>query len=335
MLVGAGMVAGAAFTVKESGFDAFCCAVAAVTWRAAGRRWPMRDRLLALPALITGFAVPVLAALAHGAATGWAEYWYAVYGYRRSKRSALEDINWDRFWDTFAVARPALLPALAVAMVAGGVAVARGRAGAVLVCAAWLPPAAVAFLLGGQFHRHYWVVFAFPLGTLAGGAVGAVRTRTARAIGAVVLLAAPIAMAANTLTIPRHDVGRRLSNDTRLVKDEHIADWFEEHAQDGDAIYARCASAGLYGNLSIEAPFRYLWHDAVTKVPGGISAIGEMLESPDRPRFVALYQGYRECDPGRRQEKALRRYYRRVATVDRVPILERRDAPPSVLAPDR
>jgi 4-amino-4-deoxy-L-arabinose transferase-like glycosyltransferase len=335
MLVAAGSVAGAAFTVKQSGFDAFCCAVAAVAWCAASRRWRGRGRLLALPALLAGFAIPVLAALAHGAATGWTRYWYAVYGYRRSKRSALEDINWERFWDTFALARPALLPALAVAVVAGGFAVARGRAGAVLVSLCWLPPAAVAFLLGGQFHRHYWVVFAFPLGTLAGGALGAARTRSARAIGAVVLLAAPIAMAANTLTIPRHDVGRRLSNDTRLVKDEHIAAWFEEHVQEGDVIYARCASAGLYGNLRMEAPFRYLWHDAVAKVPGGISAIGEMLESADRPRFVALYQGFRECDPGRRQEKALRRYYRRVATVDRVPILERRDAPPTVFAPDR
>jgi hypothetical protein len=193
----------------------------------------------------------------------------------------------------------------------------------------------VAFLLGGQFHRHYWVVFAFPARARSPGVrSGAVRTRTARAIGSGRPPGGADRDGANTLTIPRHDVGRRLSNDTRLVKDEHIAAWFEEHAQDGDAIYARCASAGLYGNLRIEAPVPLPVARRSAKVPGGISAIGEMLESPDRPRFVALYQGVRECDPGRAGEGAAP-LLPQGRTVDRVPILERRDAPAVRAAHDR
>jgi hypothetical protein len=319
-----GLVAGTAFTVKQSGFDAFACAVAAVAWCAVRRPWTRCQRVLVLPTLVGGFSVPVLAMMVHGALTGWDRYWYAVFGYRSSRRSAMRDANWDRFWETWAFARPALLPALAVVIVACVFAVRRQRLGAVVVVLCWLPAAAWAFVLGGQFHRHYWVLLAFPIGTIAGGFVATVNARALRVVLTIAVLIAPVAMAARASTVPRDDVGRRFSSDQRLVKDEHIAAWFAAHAEPGDEIYARCASAGLYGNVSIDPPYPYLWHDAVANVPGAIAGIGALLESPDRPRFVALYQGVASCDPGKRQEKALRRHYRRVATIDGIPILERR-----------
>lgn len=130
-------------------------------------------------------------------------------------------------------------------------------------------------------------------------------------------------MTARAIAIPRADVGRVLSDDGRLSKDEHIAAWFEQRAQPGDQIYALCAGAGLYGNLSIAAPFTYLWFDNVRSVPGAEEALAEMLSSEHRPRFVAEYQSPALCDPSGRAAELLGTHYRRSTTIDGIPILER------------
>jgi hypothetical protein len=319
-----GVVAGAAFTVKQSGFDAFAVGLVAVAWGSGRRAWPGRARLRAFATLLAGFSIPVGGMLLHGAVTGWNRFWYATFEYRTSKRSALRDANWDRFWETWALARPAFIPVLIVAAFSACAAVRFRGAATLVVSLCWLPPAVAAFVLGGQFHRHYWVVLAFPFGTLAAGWLSTVTRRATRIVGMGALVLAPLLMTVQGATLGREEIGLRLNGDGRLVKDEHIAGWFDLHGLASDTIYALCASAGLYGNSTAELPFPYLWHDAVVNVPGARDALVEMLESPGRPRFVARYQKTSSCDTTDRIDRALERYYGRVASVDGITILERR-----------
>ena len=93
-------------------------------------------------------------------------------------------------------------------------------------------------------------------------------------------------------------------------------------AQPRDQVDALCAGAGLYGNLSIVAPFTYLWFDNVRSVPGAEDALAEMLSSEHRPRFVAEHQSPASCDPSGRTAELLRKHYRRSTTIDGISILE-------------
>jgi hypothetical protein len=169
------------------------------------------------------------------------------------------------------------------------------------------------------------VILAFPLGTIAAGWLSTATRREARAFGLCALVLAPVVLTLQAVAVPRAEVGPRMSGDVRLVKDERIADWFDRHARDRDTIYALCASAGLYGNTSAGLPFPYLWHDAVVNVPGARDALIAMLESDGAPRFVAKYHTSASCGAPERIDAALREHYKRVATVDGVPILERKD----------
>ena len=121
--------------------------------------------------------------------------------------------------------------------------------------------------------------------------------------------------------IPRADVGRVLSDDGRLTKDEHIARLVRATREPGDQVYALCAGAVLYGNLSIAAPFTYLWFGSVRSVHGAEDALAELLSSEHRPRFVAEYQSPALCDPSGRTAELLGQHYRRSTTIDGIPIL--------------
>ena len=136
------------------------------------------------------------------------------------------------------------------------------------------------------------------------------------------LVVSQIWVTAWAIAFPRAEVGRLISDDRRLTKDEHIAAWFEQRAQPRDQVDALCAGAGLYGNLSIVAPFTYLWFDNVRSVPGAEDALAEMLSSEHRPRFVAEHQSPASCDPSGRTAELLRKHYRRSTTIDGISILE-------------
>jgi hypothetical protein len=323
----AGMVCGVAMTVKQSGFDAFACAMFAVGWRSCGGRWPTTDRVLAVPVLAAGFFTPLAATLAHGAITGWDRFWFAVIGYRMTTRSALRDADWERFWETAAIVRPAFVPMVVVAAASAVATTRRERAPECCVLICWIAAATVAFVLGGQFHRHYWVILTFPIGTAAAGLVSIVPRRGLRRLGIALMVAAPLWMSVNAIVMPRSEIGPMLSADSRLVRDERIAAWFTRHSIDGDAIYALCASAALYGNASADPPFPYLWHDAVVRIPGANEAMVDMLRSPNRPRYVAIYQRLESCDRTGDLDATLDEFYEPAATIDGIRILEKTSDP--------
>jgi hypothetical protein len=284
--------------------------------------------MLAVPTMVLGAALPLAGAAVHGAVTGWQRWWFAVVGYRIGQRSALANADWQRFRLTGHIAAPALAPVAATIVILGLVVLVRRtphhlRQGGALVCTVWMILAGAAFASGGQFHRHYWVILAFPLGTVAGVVLATPAPRPIRVVATAALAAVPLLMTAQAIAIPRAETGAELSGDSRLVDDEAIAAWYRLHAEPGDDILALCASAGLYGNLGTDPPYPYLWHDGIRNIPAAQQALTALLTGDDRPRFVAEYQGARSCVPSGAADRALRQHYRVVVTIGGVPILER------------
>lgn len=323
-LVLAGVIGGAAVSVKQSGFDAFAAGLVAVAVICLGSRWPRRHRALAVPSFLGGLAVPLVALAVHGALTGWHRWWYAMYGYRADQRSALKNANWLRFAATRGVAWPILALALVMAAALALYALTQRRSrGAAMVFIGWFVLAVFAFLMGGQFFRHYWVILAFPIGTALGALLGTVRIEWVRAALLALAMTAPLTSWARAVSIPRQFVGMRLSDDGRLVASEHVARWFERNARTGDSIYVLCASAAVYGNLEVDPPYPYLWFALISQVPGAHHRLVGMMESEGRPTVVAVYQGPKRCDPTGRVQRVLETKYTRSAVVDGIPLYVR------------
>ena len=184
------------------------------------------------------------------------------------------------------------------------------------------------FLLGGQFHRHYWILLATPLAALA--ALGAMRIARARGFGAAVAACAVAATAPLLAAVPAivasdsATASLRTSDDRRLLADGPIGRLVRERRAPDDRVYALYASAALYVNARRPPPFPYLWFDNVEQVPGALEQLRALLAGTDAPRFVAIYQPPDQIDRSGRVAALLRERYRPLRTVEGVRVLERR-----------
>jgi 4-amino-4-deoxy-L-arabinose transferase-like glycosyltransferase len=322
-VLAAGIVGGLSFGIKQSGFDAMTIAVIATGLSALSKR--RRDLRFVPGVLIAGWLVPIAAMAIHGAATGWARWRYAIVGYRLQKHSVLAHPDWRRYHETLAIVRPILVPVL---VVSGAVVVLRlrhlPRAGAA-IAVSWLGIATFAFVLGGQFHRHYWVILMFPLGTLVGTVISTIDHAPLGSIVVVLALASPLRATYTAARLPRSSVGVRLEADGRFSKDEAFASWFRAHSRRGENIAALCAGAGLYGNVSTDPPFPYLWFAGIQEIPGAKAKLVELLESDHRPTFIAQYQSALNCDRSGRTATAIDRFYRVATWIEGQPVYVRAD----------
>lgn len=327
-LLVAGALGGAALSIKQSAFDAVTAAlVAAVLVGSSSAQWRRRKRVAAPFTFASGVAFPLAVLALHGLVTGWDRWWYAVVGYRSSQRSAVRNADWERLGRTWDIVAPIVAPAL-LGVVVAGIAVAvtvpyRQHLRAVAVIAVWWAAALAAFALGGQFHRHYWMILVFPLATTVGILIDALGPFAVRAAVAVAVVAAPIAATVRAVTIDRSEVGPALHGDGRLVHDESIAAWFSAHRRSGDSLWPMCASAGFFGNVTVDPPYPYLWFDGVLGVDGAQELLVSTLRGPSAPRFVAEYQRSAGCDLTGGVAAALRDRYRVVAVLDGVRIFGR------------
>jgi hypothetical protein len=317
----AGLLGGVALSLKQSGFDALVVIVVALIMSS---RDPvvLRTRLTRLAA---GVMVPLSLMALHGAVTGWSRWWYAVVGYRIEQRSAIANARWTRFGQSFGAVAPVIAVIVVMCIVLVALQAKHGRyRSSNVILTTWVAVSMVAFAVGGNFFRHYWIIVMFPVGTMLGVVVSRIGSRAWFSVGVVAALVMPIGLTARVLTTPRDRIGPEIHGNTRLIADEEIARWFTARARPDDEIYALCASAGLYGQIDSRPPFPYLWFDDIRQVPDAVEKLTRLLASPGAPDYVARYQAPNLCDPTGQVRSAINQNYRRVAVVSGRIIYRRR-----------
>ena len=181
-LLVSGVLAGCAMSIKQSGFDGFlavtvCLVAGGITGE---RTWRQVARDCAL--CVAGLAMVLTALLLHGLILGFHAWWYALAGYRLGGINATSRSNWHRFGLTAHIAAPTILPLAAAAIAGLAVWLLRSRrpSRSIVLVPAWLCFAALGFVTGGLFHRHYWVMLTFPLAAAAADRAGLDHSRDHR-----------------------------------------------------------------------------------------------------------------------------------------------------------
>src|SRR4051794_12405204 len=316
----AGLFAGAAFLVKQSGYDG---GLAAGLWLvlAAWRGWrPATEALRALAALALGVALIVGASALHGALTGFHDWWFAVADYRLSVESVATGSPSEKlslFADSLRTAGP-VVGALFVLALPGVWLALRRPESALLVL--WFVLSLTGFALGGLFHGHYYVGPLTPLCALAALTLAAVPPRAGLALGVATLIlpvykAWPAYTASGTA-----ERSLASTSDSRVVKDGAVGRYLHAHTARGDRVYALYADASLYLAAGRRSPYPYLWFLGIEHIPGALQRLRDTLAGPGAPRYIAVYQQPRTIDKRGEVGRILTRRYRHVITIQGVPI---------------
>ncbi|MEY4392138.1 MAG: hypothetical protein RLZZ544_847 [Actinomycetota bacterium] len=316
-----GLIAGCAVTLKQSGFDATVAACVGVIVAAVHEKWKFRDFTKAVGVIGAGVAVPVGLVLVHASLTGFHDWWYAVAGVRIEHASALASADWPKLRETGRIVAPIVAVAL-VCAVPLFVRMARTHVRAVIVLSVWSIAAIGAFLMGGLFHRHYWVILMFPFATVVGTAFSGIRTKAVVAAVAAASLVVPFVETARAVRMGDNEVAAELDDDTRIVLNEHVADWFARHDPGHGTVWAMCASSALYALIDQAPPFRYSWFAYFAATPEALPMLYDWLGSDARPEYVVQVQSARRCDPSGQLGSLIGAKYSVVDTVMGHPILK-------------
>ncbi|HEY4331494.1 MAG TPA: hypothetical protein VGM78_02945, partial [Ilumatobacteraceae bacterium] len=187
----------------------------------------------------------------------------------------------------------------------------------------WTAMATVAFLTGGQFHRHYWVTLCPCISGLAAVLVTRwLRPRYAVALAVLALLPS-IDSSIRILTLSNERAPIIASDDGRLTVDQTVAAWFDSVRQPGDQLYVMCASAAVYADAHADPPYPYLWEDGVLTARGAQEQLRALLAKPDGPRYVALFQLPNQCDASPATQTELGLNYAPLVRIGGVQVMER------------
>jgi hypothetical protein len=320
-----GVLAGCAMSLKQSGFDGFmaiviCILAGGLTGEA---RWRQVARESAI--CIAGLA-SVLGLLAvDGAILGFRAWWYAVAGYRLNGLNA-SDADWHRFGITGRIAAPTLLPLIGAALIGVAIWLARNRriSRSTVLIPAWLCFAALAFLTGGLFHRHYWVTLTFPLAAAAGVAIAKIKPSLAMLLVCLAIIPSLIS-SASVIVLDRADVPIAADDDPRPVVDERVGKWYAENRSPDSTLYIMCASAGAYASADAIPPYPYLWLDGVQHGKNAQKMLVDMFAGAHPPTFVAVYQSTLTCNPSGQVDTLVRQRYVTITAVDGAVIMGLRD----------
>lgn len=316
-----GLIAGCAVTLKQSGFDATVAACVGVVVAAVHEKWKFRDFAKSAGVIGAGVAVPIGLVLVHASLTGFHDWWYAVAGVRIEHASALASADWPKLRETGRVVAPIVVVALvcAVPLLAR---MARTHVRAVIVLSSWSIAAIGAFLMGGLFHRHYWVILMFPFATVVGTTFSRIRTKAVIAAVVTASLVVPFVETARAVRMGDNEVAAELDDDTRIVLNEHVADWFADHDPGHGTVWAMCASSALYALIDQAPPFRYSWFAYFAATPEALPMLYDWMGSDTRPEYVVQVQSARRCDPSGRLGSLVAENYAEVGTVMGHPILK-------------
>ena len=314
-LAGAGLFAGLAVTMKQSGIDGLVvgAVVVVLARRAAG---------LLRPAAVFagGAAVPVLACVAHGIAVGWSAYWNALVGYQLAALGGAGAGAGTRATDLADhIGAVALDLALLVVVAAAGWRPldrdARWTVGA------WLTAGLVGVNLGGSYWPHYFMQPLPALVLAAAAAVLAVPSAAGRRVLGAVLLLPTLAWLVALIPMSPARRAATIPYDALAARDDRIAAVIRSSTAPSDRIYVLESEAYLYFAAGREAAYPYLWGKPIDKIPNALPLLRQTLASPRRPTLVVLDTPPDAVDPSGGVAADLARYYRPDTQVDGVPIL--------------
>ena len=332
---GAGVLAGAALSLKQSGFDGLLALLMSLALTVV---FAPRLRAMALragAAVIGGLATVIGLLMVHGALTGWSRWWAAVAGYRLRTQSAFASADWLNLASTVPYAIVVLgtsagLAVLGVEAAAHGL---RARlretmAPGAIILLFWFVAAAAGFLIGGGFWRHYWLLLAAPLSALAG--VGLAQLPKLRTVALLAALTPCLVITVWVYSGDASHLSVRAAGDHHAAVDEQVARWFVRHRHAGQNLYVLCASAGAYADAHQDPGYPYLWFVEVRHAPNAQRRLVAYLSDQQRgPEFVAEYERVSSCDPSGGVDRVLRASFTRVASVGPVTMLERTPPPPN------
>lgn len=324
-LAGAGLLAGLALTMKQSGIDGVL--VGAVIVVLAVRRAPGSGAPAGRPGLLVaagvfggGIAVPLLASVLHGIVVGWSDYWTALVGYQLSAIGGSGSNTGTRLTDLGRHAGDIALDltVLGVVSVFGWRVLDRGGR---WVLGAWLAAGFIGINLGGSYWPHYFVQPLPALVLLVAAAVVAVRaTGLRRALAAVVVLPTLAWLAALVVMSPARRADT-IPYDALAARDDRIAAFIRDSTTDADRIYVLESEAYLYFAAQRESPYPYLWGKPIDKIPDALPRLRAMLTSPQRPTLVVLDTPPAAVDPSGGIAADLAAHYRVDRVVEGVTIL--------------
>jgi hypothetical protein len=315
-LVAAGALAVAAVLVKQSALDA---AVAGAAFAGAAALRPGRRWWPAAYAAGAALALSALAAYLAASGTAAGALTYALFGFRLDALGAVAGPAPSFAARLAGLGGPLVVSGLVVALplaVVGIVGLRRDRLLATCL-GVWLVAGVAGVLAGGSLWPHYLIQLV-PVAALGAGLVLARLPATPR----LAVLAAVIGLAAAGAV----EDGVEAARHSPQLGPADVGRWVAAHARPGDTqfvLYAR-ANVGWYDRL--RTPYPYLWSLMLRVKPDAIPRLRALLASARRPTWVVEWQAPGEwgLDPQHVTADLLARHYRRVATVDGVPVLHRR-----------
>jgi 4-amino-4-deoxy-L-arabinose transferase-like glycosyltransferase len=331
-LAGAGLLAGVALTMKQSGIDGIVVGLIIVILAAGAGHGGL---LKAAGVFGAGVAVPLVASVLHGIAVGWSDYWTALVGYQLSAIGGAGSNAGTRWTDLGRHAGDVALDLALIVVVSffgwrpldrGGRAVSpvKGGGGVVgwgWVLGAWLFAGFVGINLGGSYWPHYFVQPLPALVLLAAAAVVAVPAAPwRRALGAVVVLPTLVWLVALVPMSPARRADT-IPYDALAARDDRIAAVIRASTTPADRIYVLESEAYLYFAAHRESPYPYLWGKPIDKIPDALPRLRAMLTSPQRPTLVVLDTPPAAVDPSGGIAADLAAHYHLDTVVEDVTIL--------------
>ena len=322
-----GLLAGLALSVKQSGFDGLVAIVCCLAVTGVLVPGSLRVATRSLMALMAGVLSVLAVLMIHAGLTGWSRWWFAVAGYRSQSLSVFNNPAWDRLRETSHFGVRVLGLPLAFAAVTGLVYLFTKRRSLrsvglspVVPLILWLMAAGAAFLIGGGYWPHYWLLLCAPVSALAGVAFASVRKFGVPV--AIVALLPCLSVFGWGLHAKLPMMEQRAN--ASAAANEKVAGWFLSHRQPGDNLYVLCDAPAIYADAHQDPGVAYLWFPEYAIGPHAHERlIAYLTDQTSAPRFIAQVDTPTGCDPSGQVAGILNKTYAPATRIGPTLILER------------
>jgi len=119
---------------------------------------------------------------------------------------------------------------------------------------------------------------------------------------------------------PREQAAQVFPDDPHLQRDGGVIDYVRAHTAPGTHILVVWSAANVYYLSNRPPAIPYMWYRNIQVIPGALDEVHAALASPDRPALVIEEDSPDSLDSSGETSRLLAEHYRRVATVNGVPI---------------